>query len=228
MLVAQFLNRWDRVGTLSCGTYGIPFTEYPASPVLFGEDSLQYCGARAIISGALVEPGEKAMPASRNATLCGLYLNFAALSDCVERVKSTGVRTVDMSLILPDGSLTSAISIPKNPQRLEAAMQSRGPSSPGVGAPPTVGALTKTLLMMGVPVYDSERLESKIRNGGILLSIRCDGPEAELVRDVLIQTGAQDISLGRDAKEFERCSIPRKARYTPLSANQWQQRSAHA
>lgn len=168
------------------------------------------------------------MPAGRNATLCGLYVNFAALGDCVEKLKSTAVRTVDMSLVLPDGSLTSAFPASRDPQGLEAAIHGRSASNPGrVGAAPVVGALTKTLLMVGVPVYDSERLESKIRNGGILLSIRCDDSAAEQVRDILIRTGAHDISFGRDTKEFERCSIPRKAPYTPVPACGWQQRSAH-
>jgi hypothetical protein len=171
------------------------------------------------------------MPAGRNVTLCGLYLDFAALRDCVEGVKSTGVCAVDISLVLPDGSLMSAAPIPKDRQRLEAAIHSRGLGCGQARTPrvtPVAGALTRTLLTMGVPVYDSERLESKIRNGGILLSIRCDDSVAEQVQNVLIQTGAHDISLGRDTKEFERCSIPRKAPYAAVSTSGWQQSSAHA
>jgi hypothetical protein len=174
------------------------------------------------------------MPAGRNATLCGLYLDFLSARDGVETVKSTGIRAVDMSLILPDGSLASAIAIPRDAERFVAAIHGRdaapvsGRASYATSVTPTSGALTKTLLMMGVPAYDSERLESKIKNGGILLSIRCDDSTAEQVRDVLIRTGAQDVSLGRDTKEFERCSIPRKVAYTPVSVHGWQQRSAHA
>lgn len=168
------------------------------------------------------------MPCWRNATLCGLYLDFAALRDGVEKAGAAGVAAVDMTLILPDGSLTSAVPIAREPERLRAAVHSRAGRGPGRrGATPVVGALTKTLLAMGVPVYDSERLESKISNGGILLSIRCDESARERVRSVLLQSGAQDISCGRDAKEFERCSIPRKAPYAPELAGGWQQRGAH-
>jgi hypothetical protein len=175
------------------------------------------------------------MPVGRNVMLCGLYLNFAGVRDCVVGVKSTGVRTTDMSLILPDGSITSAVTIPIDPQRFEAILRNRGaalgPGRPSYAArvTPMAVALTKTLLTMGVPAYDSERLESKIRNGGFLISIRCGDSVVEQVREVLIQTGAQDISVGRETKEHERCSMPRRAPYTSLSVNGWQQqRTAHA
>lgn len=174
------------------------------------------------------------MPACRSATVCGLYLHFSALRDCVEGVKSVGVRDTDISLVLPDGSLTSAVPLPRDPQKLEAAIHSRtrayepAPDGCTMRFAPMAAALTKTLLMMGVPAYDSERLESKIRNGGMLLSIRCDDSVAEQVRRILGQTGAHDISHGRDTKEFERCSIPRKTPYADLSPIGWQQRTAHA
>lgn len=174
------------------------------------------------------------MPAGRSVTLCGLYLRFSALRECVDGIKLLGARATDISLVLPDGSLTSAAPLPKDPQKLEAAIHSRAvASAPGPGGSsthvaPMAAALTKTLLMMGVPAYDSERLESKIRNGGMLLSIRCDDSAAEQVRAILLQTGAHDISLGRDTKEFERCSIPRKAPYAVVSSSGWQQRTAHA
>jgi hypothetical protein len=190
---------------------------------------------RDFFRNGFVSLGERVMPVGRNAMLCGLYLDFAGVRDCVVGVKSTGVRGTGMSVILRDGSITPAAAIPMDPQRFEAALRGRD-AALAAGGPnnnervmPMAIALTKTLLTMGVPVYDSERLESKIRNGGILISIRCDDSVAEQVREVLIQTGAQDISRGRDAKELERCSILQKAPYTPASVNGWQQqRSVHA
>lgn len=172
------------------------------------------------------------MPAGRNATVCGLYLDFNALRDCVEKLEAAGVRATDMSLVLPNGSLTSAFPLPRDPQRLAAvckcgsARETANVACDAAGVP-MAGALTKTLLMIGIPVYDSERLESKVRNGGILLWIRCDESLAHQVRSLLIETEAQDSSLGRDAKEFERCSLPRKAPYGAFAANKWEQRSAH-
>ena len=175
------------------------------------------------------------MPAGRNSTLCGLYLNFASVRNCVEGVRSIGVRTNDISVALPDGSIMSATPIPSDPQRVEAVVRNRSGVSasacPGRAArvAPLASALTKTLLTLGVPVYDSERLESKIRNGGILVSVRCNDSVIEQARQILIHTGAQDVSIARDAKiEPERCSVPRKETYASPSVNEWQQRGAHA
>jgi hypothetical protein len=167
------------------------------------------------------------MLADRNSTLCGLYLDFASVRNCVEGVKSIGIRTNDISVALPDGSIMSATPVPTDPQRAEATMRMRNctpaamPARPGHsgGIAPLASALTKTLLTLGVPVYDSERLESKIRNGGILVSARCNDCVIEEARQILIQTGAQDVLVARDTKiEPERCSAPRKEPYASLSA----------
>jgi hypothetical protein len=80
---------------------------------------------------------------------------------------------------------------------------------------------------MGVPVYDSERLESKIRNGGILVSIRCRDSVIETAKGVLIQTGAQDLSFAREVKAAEPASVRMPEQYAPLVVVGWQQRSAH-
>ncbi|MGB6875056.1 MAG: hypothetical protein WBD87_03380 [Candidatus Acidiferrales bacterium] len=173
--------------------------------------------------------------AGRNLSLCGLYLNFASVRNCVDGVKSFGVRTSDISMALPDGSIMSAMPIPSDPQRVEASGRNRSGAAasayPDYSArvAPLASALTKALLTLGVPVYDSERLESKIRNGGILVSVRCSDSVIEKVTQVLIQTGAQDVSVARDTKvELERCSVTRKEPYASPSVNEWQQRSAHA
>lgn len=207
--------------------------EYPDSSVLLGGVT---CNTPRIDPLCLNKRvlRENEMPDVRSATLCGLYLDFAPLRDCATEVLSIGVRPVDLALVLPDGSLTSALSILRDSERLGVAIRNRlaSPRSGDcVGASrfaPLTGALTKTLLMMGVPAYDSERLESKIRNGGMLLSIRCDESCVAQVRNILVQTSAHEISFSGDIRKFERCSIPRKAPYAPASLSDWQQRSAHA
>ncbi len=175
------------------------------------------------------------MPAGRNSTLCGLYLNFASARSCIDGVKSIGIRANDISVALPDGSIMSAVPIPSDPRRIEAAVRNRSGAAasayPGYSArvAPLASALTKALLTLGIPVYDSERLESKIRNGGILVSVRCNDSVIEQVRQILIQTGAQDVSVARDARiEPERCAVPGQEPYVSPSVNECQQRSAHA
>ncbi|MHB8412627.1 MAG: hypothetical protein ACYDDI_11880 [Candidatus Acidiferrales bacterium] len=73
---------------------------------------------------------------------------------------------------------------------------------------PASGIFTSTLLNLGVPVYDTERYESLIRNGGVLVSVRCDSTiSLDRVREILKQTGAADISLSRDARAKAASSV---------------------
>ena len=172
------------------------------------------------------------MSAGRNVTLCGLYLDFGSVRGCVDRLKGFGMRPTDMSIVVSDGTIIPAVQIQAGKAE---ALRSGGGISPlrsayvaEVASPPN--ALAKTLLTMGVPAYDSERLESKIRNGGILVSVRCPDSVIQAARDVLIQTGAQDLSLARDARVLaERSPVRVPEQYPPLVANEWQpQGSAHA
>lgn len=170
------------------------------------------------------------MPVGRVA-ICGLYLSFASLRSCIERVKSLGVHASDVSIALPDGSIMCAMPIATDLQKLEAVIRRSRAFDRRSGEPiccvKISTGLNKTLLTLGVPVYDSERFESKIRNGGILVSIRCTAFSAEQVREVLMQTGAEDISLNSDHKTEQRSALKKEA-YSPAPTNGWQQRSAHA
>jgi hypothetical protein len=62
-------------------------------------------------------------------------------------------------------------------------------------SPSTPGELGAILAGLGIPVYDVERYENRIRNGGILVSVRCfSSALATSLKDVLRETGAQEIS----------------------------------
>jgi hypothetical protein len=174
------------------------------------------------------------MLTARSVTLCGLYLDLAGMRDCLAEAQSIGLGAKDMSVILPDGSVTMMPAL-GDTQRLQTAMQNRlgfsasaGPGNPARVAP-FRSALTKTLLTLGVPVYDSERLEYKIRNGGILVAVRCNDSVTEKMREVLIQTGAQDLSIAKDNRIGpERCPFLRKETHASPTVDEWPQRSAHA
>jgi hypothetical protein len=187
------------------------------------------------MSGALVYLEKYIMLSGRKVTLCGLYLDFAGVSECMAGAKSIGLRGSDVSVILADASATSAMPVLGNTQRLQAAVLGRtasavsgGPSC-AVRVAPAGGAVTKTLLTLGVRVYDSERLEYKILNGGILVVVRCNNSVSEQVRDMLIRTGAQDLSVARESKvDLERRPFSRSETYASVSVNQCEQPGAHA
>lgn len=170
------------------------------------------------------------MPTDRPSTLCGLFLDVVSVGSCVEGMKSAGIRTTDVCMVLPDGSIMSAIPT----RRVSRSYGDNDAPSDRVRHPARVtalaSALTETLSTLGVPAYDSERLDLKIRNGGILVSVRCSRLLAEHVREVFIQTGALDVSFTRSAGTpyAESYPAPKEQRYTSLSIDGWQQHGACA
>ncbi|HXT73718.1 MAG TPA: hypothetical protein VN785_07695 [Candidatus Angelobacter sp.] len=66
---------------------------------------------------------------------------------------------------------------------------------------PASGVLTDTLINLGVSVYDAERYERRVQNGGVLMYVRCGSPGwLDRVGEILKLTGAEDISPSRDAR----------------------------
>src|ERR1041384_7975982 len=65
----------------------------------------------------------------------------------------------------------------------------------GAGVGGTVGGIVGALVGMGIPEYEAKRYEGRIKSGGILLSVHCDNSEwTKKAKDILIQTGAEDVS----------------------------------
>lgn len=65
----------------------------------------------------------------------------------------------------------------------------------GLGVGGAVGGLIGALVGMGIPEYEAKRYEGRVKDGGVLLSVHCDGAhEIARAKDLLKQTGAEDIS----------------------------------
>lgn len=65
----------------------------------------------------------------------------------------------------------------------------------GLGVGGAVGGLIGALVGMGIPEYEAKRYEGRVKNGGVLLSVHCDGShEIARVKDLLKQSGAEDIA----------------------------------
>jgi hypothetical protein len=80
----------------------------------------------------------------------------------------------------------------------------------GAGALGAVGGMIGALAGMGVPEYEAKRYEGRIREGGVLLSVHCDSSDwVHRAKDVLQQTGAQDIaSAGEEKGDFANADKP--------------------
>jgi hypothetical protein len=75
------------------------------------------------------------------------------------------------------------------------------------------GSLVGGLIGIGIPEHAARRCEAEVRNGRNLLSVQCDNSEwTKRAQEILIRTGAQDVSSTKEAKaELARTkkSIPR-------------------
>ena len=70
----------------------------------------------------------------------------------------------------------------------------------GIGAGAAVGGVAGGLVGMGMPEYEAQRYEGRVKNGGILVSIHCDDREwADRAKKVFESVGAEDISSSGEA-----------------------------
>lgn len=65
----------------------------------------------------------------------------------------------------------------------------------GVSVGGAVGGFAGALIGIGIPESAAKSYERRLKNGGILLSVHCDDSKlASKARQILLRTGAQDIS----------------------------------
>lgn len=81
----------------------------------------------------------------------------------------------------------------------------------GIGVGGVLGGITGALAGLGTPEYEAKRYEGRIRRGGILVSVHCDDREwVKSAREILVQTGAEDVSATSEAKaDFASSDRPR-------------------
>jgi hypothetical protein len=71
----------------------------------------------------------------------------------------------------------------------------------GIGVGGAIGGVAGALIGLGIPEYEAKRYEGRIRRGGILLSAHCDNSDwAKRARNILYQTGAEDVASTGEAK----------------------------
>jgi hypothetical protein len=81
----------------------------------------------------------------------------------------------------------------------------------GIGVGGVLGGVAGALAGLGTPEYEAKRYEGRIRKGGILLSVHCDDRDwVKSAREILVQTGAEDVSATTEAKaDFAASDRPR-------------------
>jgi hypothetical protein len=80
----------------------------------------------------------------------------------------------------------------------------------GAGAGGVLGGIAGALIGMGIPEYEAQRYEGRIKAGGILLSVHCDDSNwTKKAKQILEQTGAEDISsTGESRADFQKTEKP--------------------
>jgi len=70
----------------------------------------------------------------------------------------------------------------------------------GVAAGGAVGGVSGALVGMGIPEYEAQRYEGRVKDGHILISVHVeDGEEASRAREIFRDANAEDISTGSEA-----------------------------
>lgn len=91
----------------------------------------------------------------------------------------------------------------------------------GVGAGGALGGIVGSLVGLGIPEYEAKRYEGRIKSGGILLSVHCDNDDwVKRAKEMLVQTGAEDIASAGEAKaDFSSTDkpMPRRTTQPPFS-----------
>jgi hypothetical protein len=65
----------------------------------------------------------------------------------------------------------------------------------GLGVGAAAGGLIGALVGMGIPEYEAKRYEGRVKDGGILVSVHCDGSDwVTKAKDILKTVGGEDIS----------------------------------
>jgi len=80
----------------------------------------------------------------------------------------------------------------------------------GAGVGGAVGGLVGALVGMGIPEYEANRYEGRVREGGILLSVHADNSDwVKRAKEILKQTGAEDISsTGEASADYAKSDKP--------------------
>jgi hypothetical protein len=71
----------------------------------------------------------------------------------------------------------------------------------GVGVGAAVGGITGALVGFGVPEFEAKRYETRLRKGGILISVHADSHEwMGRAKAILEHSGAEDISSASESR----------------------------
>jgi hypothetical protein len=70
----------------------------------------------------------------------------------------------------------------------------------GMGLGGALGTIVGGLIGLGIPEYEAKRYESRLHEGGILLSVRANSDDlAKRIKDLLVKHGAEDVTISSES-----------------------------
>jgi hypothetical protein len=167
-----------------------------------------------------------------NTTVFGVYPDFVTLRTSVDSLKALGFRDDDISLLFPERAVSR--TLPMEPEAAESE-EIKPEIEPLIGGnlgfltyiqSAGAGTVSGALTYLGVPTAEAERYECRIRNGEVLVGVRSESTnQAELATEVLVETGAANVSAasnsGKDFGEQQKRAkrTPRVAENTRRNSN---------
>ena len=141
---------------------------------------------------------------AKNIAVYGIYPDRVMVEKAVEELKDAGFRHSDISVLFPAGGDTKEFAIEKETKAPEGA-------ATGGGTGAVVGGIAGTLVGLGIPEYEANLYEGRIKDGGILLSIHADDREwKNKGKEMLERTGAEHIgSKGESGADDEKATVHR-------------------
>ncbi|MDP2322308.1 MAG: DUF3341 domain-containing protein [Acidobacteriota bacterium] len=81
----------------------------------------------------------------------------------------------------------------------------------GLGVGGAVGGIIGALVGMGIPEYEAQRYEGRVKDGGVLMSVHCDtSDEITRAKEILERMGAEDIASSGEVAVAAGAAAPRQ------------------
>jgi hypothetical protein len=151
--------------------------------------------------------------ARTKAAVFGIYPDFSTLRRAVECLKRIGLDSDEISVLFRESAVAKTLS---PGDRADTAAASPDPE-PLIGGTlgcltyirtDSVGVVSAALESIGVPRFDAQRHEYRLRSGGLLISVQCANLERrDSISEVLARTGALDITSSCELKPAPPISV---------------------
>jgi hypothetical protein len=135
-------------------------------------------------------------------SIFGIYTSRQGVEAAVQALRDADFRSSDISVLAPEnlGDIRDIATVKstKAPEGATAGGAS-GAVVGGVGA--AVGGLTGALVGFGVPEFEAKRYETRLKKGGILISVHADNHDwISRAKAILEKTGAEDVSSATESR----------------------------